>query len=143
MHFSYVILADAATSADGKLYIHGGGIGRINPQTLPWTHPQLAVAACLMLTPEEAASRQTHQLIIRHLDPLGVPLGDPARLHFDFILPPEANEDEPPFVLFTITFNNMLIHNPGHYKIEFSIDDEVIHTERYIVTEPALLPPLS
>lgn len=40
----YVILADSATVADGKLYIHGGGWGAIAAHQFPVAHKSFGVA---------------------------------------------------------------------------------------------------
>jgi hypothetical protein len=40
----YLILADAAAAADGKLYIHGAGWDTIYASAFPTMHPSIAVA---------------------------------------------------------------------------------------------------
>jgi len=39
IQIDYMVLADAATAADGKLYIHGAGWNRINVASFPVSYP--------------------------------------------------------------------------------------------------------
>jgi|HubBroStandDraft_4_1064222.scaffolds.fasta_scaffold138399_4 hypothetical protein len=51
MRVTTSLLADAATVADGKLYIHGAGWDRINSPVLPVTHPGMALVLVLEVDP--------------------------------------------------------------------------------------------
>jgi hypothetical protein len=60
MELETILLADAASTAEGKLYVHGGGLTRLTPPMLPWLHPQITVV--LIFRTDEADLGQTRRL---------------------------------------------------------------------------------
>ncbi|ONI77925.1 hypothetical protein ALI144C_31490 [Actinosynnema sp. ALI-1.44] len=50
MRLAFAMLADAASVADGKLYVHGGGWNQLTVDRLPTVHPSLAVVFVLEMT---------------------------------------------------------------------------------------------
>jgi Family of unknown function (DUF6941) len=54
MRLDAFLLADAARVADdGKLYIHGGGVTKIEAPSLPWLVPRLSVALRFQVEDED------------------------------------------------------------------------------------------
>ncbi len=53
MRLDLFMLADGASAADGKLYIHGGAITRVSPPTLPSPPIILTVVARFLVDVEE------------------------------------------------------------------------------------------
>src|SRR5262245_50313329 len=77
MRLDTCLLADAATTTpDGKVFIHGGGITRLTPPTLPWTHPMLALVLRFEL--EEDDPGTSHQISLGLNSPAGEEMLTPA-----------------------------------------------------------------
>ena len=54
MRLAFAMLAEAATVADGKLYVHGGGWSRLVVDAVPTTHPSFSLVFVLELDGAEA-----------------------------------------------------------------------------------------
>lgn len=67
-----LLLADNAAAAGGKLYVHGGGITRITPPTLPWVQPLLTVVLRL-LADDVADLMAEHSVAMRWWTPPASP----------------------------------------------------------------------
>jgi len=65
-----VFLADHAVAAEGKLYVNGGGITRLNVPFLPFALPGLSLVLRYML--EVPADRDAHALELQFESPSGV-----------------------------------------------------------------------
>jgi len=112
MRLRTFILADAVTvSADGKAFIHGGGVGRVYAQSFPWTQPQLAAFVTLVGEGEEPGSEHTLSLGFR--GPRGQDLE--ARVDGDFKIPPRGRDDVEATINFTTQFIGAEFPEPGVY----------------------------
>lgn len=120
----YMVVADAATVAEGKLYIHGAGWDMIGAATFPVVHPQLAVAFLLRVPWNEANLPHRIELDVVNADgqsilpnppgPMGgtVTVGRPANIT-------PGNDLLTPFVfnLAGITFSQ-----PGDYVVVMRVE---------------------
>jgi hypothetical protein len=136
MQLDSFLLADAATPAGGKLYIHGGGITRINVPEVPFMLPTLAVVVRLLVGPDEAA--------IEHVLQLGLsdPAGEPVIPAASVPIPAEgtqldAADGEERFVQLALGFIGIVFHRVGIHRLSMSLDGELIRT----MTMPVVLLP--
>ena len=124
MQIDYLVLADAATAADGKLYIHGAGWDRINASTFPVAHPMVAVAVRLRVPWND--TNQPHKVQLDIIDSDGssilpAPPGPPGG---------EINVGRPPTIpnggdqVVPLAFNliGTTFQRAGDYVVVFRID---------------------
>lgn len=120
MRLDALLIADAATAADGKLFIHGGGITRINPSRFPWGQ-SLAFVIHLVLDADDDPGA-THTLAIELRDPAGNHV-IPAGAH---TLPPvEVYKAVPGEVLsyaIAATYTNVVFPQEGLYEVRVLVD---------------------
>src|SRR5438105_15093414 len=74
----YMLLADTATVADNKLYIHGAGWDSILAATFPVEQPLMSVA--LRVRVPWAETNQPHEIELDVLDQDGVSIMPPNRV---------------------------------------------------------------
>ena len=132
MELEWLILADAAQVADGKLYLLGGGWDVLNVTTGFPMQKHLAVAAAFRIPWNETNQRHVVEMEIADEDghtlaqvggqlevgrPPGLPIGAPQR----FQLPMEA----------LLTFEH-----PGTYVIVARIDGEEAGRVRFNIVAP-------
>ena len=134
MQVDYLVLADAAVTAEGKHYIHGAGWDVIFAATFPVQHPLLAVA--LRLGVPWTATNQPHRLEVDVVDADGrsVMPSPPG------VLTGEVNVGRPPHIApgddqhvpLTLSLRNLEFSAPGSYSIVVRIDgsDEARSTFR-------------
>lgn len=113
------MLAEAATVADGKLYVHGGGWSRLVVDRVPTTHPSMSLVFVLELDGSESAGSMT--------------------LDFDFMLgglavasvrgwievPPAPPSDAPAALITNqFTFTNLPLPDAGTYELRIAAGGE-------------------
>jgi hypothetical protein len=136
MRHDFLFLADAATGAEGKLYIHGGGLSEIHPPKLPWMHPQIAVVFRLEVEADDAAT--DHSLELRVIGPHDEPITPEikAELTHEEL---SARKGRPPFfVQAALTLAPVPIHELGQHRIELWVDGERKGSALFFVTDQAL-----
>ena len=129
MELDSFLLADAASVADGKLYVHGGGITRIAAPELPWVHPQLAIVIRLRLDPDDLQDKGA-TLQVR----LFAPDGSFVVPNADVPLPagqrtPKA-EGEEGFAQVVLTVAPVPFEREGTYLLEVALDGRPIREMR-------------
>jgi hypothetical protein len=115
------LLADAATVADGKLYIHGGGWDRLFATAFPTMHPSMAVAVQVEVDFGEALV--DHRIDVRLVDVDGAPVGPTASGTFNVGHAPGATPGAPAFVPMALTFATVPFAAPGRFEWVVEIDD--------------------
>ena len=134
MRFDSLLLADAIDTSGGRLYIHGGGVTRIDAPILPWTHPQLAFLIRL-LAQDTADLQAPHRLGIRVDGPDGeVVIPETV---FEAGLPADAPlpvDGEEPYRNLTLTASPLTFPRPGVYTIHLALDGQEVHTMRLLVS---------
>lgn len=128
------LVADAAASFNGKLYIHGGGISRITAPLIPWHQPSLAVVARFLLDEDELGEPQ--RLGIRLVDPDDALVVPPA--HGEATVDPSDQTvvGEEYYLQLAITLGPVLFTREGVFRFELLIDDEVVWTLPIPVVAP-------
>ena len=117
------ILADAVTfTADGKYFIHGGGVDRIFAAHFPWTHPQLAAFVTLVPEADDVPGSDRH-LEIEFVDEDDQPIE--ARIGGNFRIPPsDASRGRFPTVHFNGNFVGVAFREPGVYWVRALVDHQ-------------------
>jgi hypothetical protein len=119
MRLAFAMLADAATVAGGKLYVHGGGWSRLEVDGVPTTHPSFSLVFALELDGTEAPG--------------------PASLDFDLVLGDEPVAEvrgwidvpagrpaggPPALVTNELTFTNVPLPVTGAYELRIAAAGE-------------------
>jgi hypothetical protein len=127
MELDTFMLADAATGTpDGKLFIHGGGITRITPPIIPWTHPQLAIVARLRMAAEDWD--QVHELQLSLLDPGGALITPSAPITIPAPPRPPHAEGEEQYVQLALGIASPTFAVEGLYRVELRRGDDVLRS---------------
>jgi len=124
MQLDSFLLADNVIAAEGKLYIHGGGITRINAPAVPIVVPQLMIIVRLLLDPEEV--NQAHELQLELADPAGRPviLAPPSRIPAPGDAGAATGEEQ--FLQLILGLAGILLETVVIYRLTVSIDGEVL-----------------
>ena len=122
MELETFMVADAASAAEaGKLYIHGGGVSRLNPPRLPWLQPQLAIVTVFRVEPDDLG--QVRRIGIT----LNAPTGDIVGPAFEHTIgpierPPTLLPGEDQRVQLVLTMSPVSFPRPGTYRLTLAVD---------------------
>ena len=136
MRLHFLFLADAATGAEGKLYIHGGGLTEIHPPALPWRHPQIAVVFRLEVEPGDEA--RDHSLQLRVVGPQDEPVTPIFEMPLSRGEIPSRTGDRPIFVQAAITMAPLPVDKLGDHHVVLVVDGEPVGSERLMATDRGL-----
>lgn len=132
MRLDTCLLADAATGTpDGKLFIHGGGISRLTPPTLPWTHPMLALVLRFELASDDAD--RTHEIEVALVSPQGDQMLSPSpkievpRQHLN------AVEGEELYLQAALQLGGITFASEGIYSMDVRLDGKKVRSLRLAV----------
>jgi hypothetical protein len=129
------MLADSVAAFNGQLYIHGGGITRINAPSLPWVQPQLAFVARIQVDPGEVIG--PHLTVTTFL-PNGEQDGDALTFALPDYPPPERTPGEETFIQAAVNPGNFLFEQEGVYRFELRVGDELLRDLHLpVVVDPA------
>ena len=121
MDIDYLILADAATAAGGKLYIHGAGWDGIFGLSFPLQHPGLAVA--LRLRVPWTDTNRSHVLEMDLMDADGASLlPAPLRAPVTAGRPPQLPVGEDQVIPMAVVISGPTFPRPGTYAVVARID---------------------
>ncbi|MHB8646775.1 MAG: DUF6941 family protein [Thermomicrobiales bacterium] len=123
MQADYLVLADAATEAAGKLYIHGAGWDNVLTQTLP-TALTAAVAVLIRIPWAETNVEHTIGLDIHDADGRSILPKDPGPLRGKLNVGRPANIEvgEDQVLPFAIGLNGTAIERIGRYVVVLELD---------------------
>jgi hypothetical protein len=142
MILDFILLADAAdVGDDGKLHVVGGGITRVNPQSLPAVLPRV-VAVARFIFEEERDGEQTRDIQFRwqHVETgreLMAPLGGPVALGELAGPSYSAVEGEERGIFVLAEFNGLRFSEPGEHRLSVHVDSEVVGYRPVVVIEQA------
>lgn len=124
MELETLIVADSvSTPPDGKFYIHGGGISRLEVPSLPFPIP-LGILLRLRIESEDDL-RRSHRVGVVLRGPRGVP--NVPGVEFD-LAPPEdlpLLEGEEQFANVSLQINAVAVL-AGLYRVEIALDGETV-----------------
>lgn len=115
------MLADAATVAEGKLYVHGGGWNTIHTAALPTTHPALTVVLVIEFGWSET---NDHQLAVQLFDEDDQPVGVDAFGALQVGHPPGLAQGAPVEMPLAVPFTNVTFANKGRYHFKVGVDGD-------------------
>lgn len=126
MNLDFAVLAEAAALGEGKLFIHGVPLKRLDVPQLPWGKA-MAIAVSFDGQLDEAGNQ--HQLRFRIVGPTGDEIL--AAPPFPVVLPrrEELRDDfEQLNALAVIELGLVGFATEGWYRIELSLDSELLET---------------
>jgi hypothetical protein len=132
MRLDFAILAEDAAAAEGKLYIHGGGLGRIDAPQLPWVS-HLAVAMKFTASLDELGTH--HELGLLFLAPDGTTAMDFPMISIDIPIDPPGEDAEELAVVAVIGIGVVAFAAAGWYEFEVRLDTDVIERLRLRIVE--------
>jgi len=118
------MLADHAVVAEGKIYVNGGGITRINVPVLPFAVPMLSMVLRYMI--EGPGDRAAHTLEMQFETPSGISLFPEASI--DVVIPESANRapGEEEYAQTLVTMGGVPIIETGIHKYSVWWDGELV-----------------
>jgi hypothetical protein len=126
MRLESVILADAvSTPPDGKFYVMGGGISKLNPIQLPAAFP-LGILVRFEL--EEGEPLANHRLAIRLLDPADQDILQ-GRAEVPIMIPdevPQWADGEQRILSATVNVGGVPITREGVHRMILALDGEPV-----------------
>jgi len=108
------MLADAADSLNGKLYIHGGGWDSVVVRQFPASHPAMALVALLCADASEAPG--TGEFRVQLVDEDGNDLGVGAAMGLGIGQSPFHKPGQGSLLPLAIPFNGIRFDKPGSYE---------------------------
>lgn len=119
----YMLLADAAAAAEGKLYIHGAGWDSILAASFPFQHPQISVV--LLLRVPWADTNEPHRIEIDVLDQDGksvLPEDGAMKGNLNAGRPVNISPGEDQVFPVVLNIGNLQFEKEGSYVIVFKVD---------------------
>lgn len=129
MRLDFMLLADAATATpDGKLFIHGGGVSRLNPPSLPWTQPQLGLVARFVMDLDDYG--RPHEIQLSAAAPSGTLLIPPAQLPVEPAPRPDttAGDEEEVYMNMALGLASLTFGEEGVYRFDLRLDGELVRS---------------
>ena len=108
------MVADAAVSLGGKLYVHGGGWDALLMREFPATHPTMALALILAADATEAPG--TGELRVQLVDDDGVDTGIGAAANLGLGLSPLYKPGQKTLAPIALSLANLRFEKPGQYE---------------------------
>lgn len=142
MQVDYLVLADMATVAEGKLYIHGAGWDSLFAGSFPVTHPVMGIAIRLRIPWTD--TNQPHRLELDAVNEDGqsilpAPPG-PIQGTINVGRPSQLKPGQDQALALAFTINGLTFADPGIYAIIVRLDGLEVDRAAFSV---ALLPGLS
>jgi hypothetical protein len=123
MELDFAFLADAADVSMGKLFVLGGAFDTIHVGGFPATHPILAVALRLLLSPVDLDRKHELQILLLDADGKHV-----ASANGELMVPkaPGSPAGWKQTVLLPLRFFNVPFKQEGHYSIEILANSKML-----------------
>jgi hypothetical protein len=126
VNVDYVMLAEDATAAEGRLYIHGGGLRHVVVSQIPWVI-HLALVARLYAELDELGD--SHSLGMRIWEPDGQPIYPLQTTVFTLNREHLAAEDDNELqVLVSLRVSAIVLREAGWYHAELALDGDVVRS---------------
>jgi hypothetical protein len=136
------MLCDSAVTAEGKLYVQGGGWNQLSTPQFPFVHPRIGVAITLWVPYTETNRQHQMELALEHEDGPRVPLGPPrpkagapgefeqamsVKAQFNLGRPPQIQPGDAQVLPIAMNFDQLAFTAPGAYSFVMTVDDEELH----------------
>jgi hypothetical protein len=135
------VLCDSAVTADGKLYIQGGGWNLLGAESFPFRQSRIGIGVVLQVPYTQTNRDHELRLALRHEDE--DPTGDGGDgvggvFRFNVGRPPILQHGEPQHVPVALNFDQIPFELPGTYSFVITIDgDELGRLTFRVVGPPA------
>ena len=129
MRVTTAMLADAATVAEGKLYVHGGGWDVINTAAVPTTHPMLSLVFVIEFEWSESHVDRTLRVSLHDEDDEPLSVGAVGTLNVGH--PPGAVHGAPVLESFALPFPAITFPRAGRYCFRVAIDETELTRVRF------------
>jgi hypothetical protein len=134
MQVTTAMLADAATVADGKLFIHGGNWNAIIASQIPAVHPTLALVLVFKLDWHEA--NEDLPLVIELVTEDGKPAGFRAEMNLRVAPTPFTKKGTDLYQPSTPTINGLSFDAYGAYSFQITLADKLLASIPLNVVSP-------
>ena len=134
MNVDYVVLADAASAAEGKLYIHGAGWDTVRALQFPAIHHAIAVAMRLRVGWHETNQQHVLQVDLADADEQSL-LPDLFRSEINVGRPPHLEPGEEQVMPIVVNFVNISFAKPGTYVIKVLLNEQVVSRSPFTVKQ--------
>jgi hypothetical protein len=133
MKLDFVLIADAAQVGErAKLAILGGGITRIEPPTMPFLLPRIAVILRLLM--EDADLNIGHDVEFRWIRPTGETIGPPLKSVFTLEKQQTHPGEEQAIVL--VAESGLLLQESGTHLLEVYVDGQPVSRRPIAIITP-------
>lgn len=142
MQVDYLVLADMATVADGKLYIHGAGWDRLFAGSFPVTHPTMSVAVRLRIPWTDTNQPHRLELDVVNDDGQSILPTPPGLLQGTINVgrPPQLRQGQDQVLPLAFNLNGLKFDQPGVYAVLLRLDGlEVDRSAFTVATPPGLI----
>ena len=132
------MLADAATSFNGKLYIHGGGWDSLMVRQFPTSHPSMALAVLLSADATEAPG--TGEFRVQLVDEDGNDTGVGAAGTIGIGLSPLASAGRKTAAPIAIPFTEINFEKAGTYEFRLFWNEQPLDppVQFHVISAPPL-----
>jgi hypothetical protein len=121
------VLCDSAVTADGKLYIQGGGWNLLGAESFPFRQSRIGIGVILQVPYTQTNRDHELRIALRHEDE--DPTGDGGDevggiVRFNLGRPAILQPGEPQHVPFALNLDQIPFERPGTYSFVITIDGE-------------------
>lgn len=135
----YLVLADAAAVAEGKHYIHGAGWDRLYSLSYPVTHPQMAAAARIAVSRDEAGHPIDLSLDVLDKDERSILTDHPGALRGPLMVhgPDESWVGAELHLPVVFSLTNVVFPDEGAYSVVVRLDGvEAMRSVMHVCVPP-------
>jgi hypothetical protein len=137
MQVSTAMLADAATVANGKLYIQGGGWTSVIAQQIPTVHPALALVLIFKLEWHEA--NEDLKFVIELVDEDGQPAGMRAEMGLRVAPTPFAKKGAELYQSAAHMLYGLRFEKYGTFRFRVVRNDQVLASVPLTIMPPPMM----
>lgn len=131
MRLATALIADAATVAEGKLFVHGGGWTSLSAAGLPVVHPSMALALVFRVDFGEALT--TGEFRVELVDEDGSPQGPAAGGQLTAGHAPGTRPGQDIDIPLALTFPAVRFERAGRYRWAISWNGEPVDSVAFSV----------
>lgn len=128
MRLDAFLLADDASAAEGKLYLHGAGITKITAPVLPWAMPRLAVVLRLQVEPSDLDNWTQEVVKLQMNGPDGRTVIPKTEIPLPSEPPELPTEGEEYFLQLILNFEPLFLEKTGAHRLELSLGEHMLRS---------------
>lgn len=132
------VLCDSAVTAEGKIYVQGGGWNMLSPPAFPAQLPRIGLAVCVSVPYTATNHNHTLEITLESedgevvsvgppssdpIDPASVPRPGKITAQFNMGRPPILQAGDAQTMPFAVNVDGLMLASPGAYAFVIKIDD--------------------